>query len=724
MCLISLSFSGCTREAKETSLMPHQGNQEFVRSGSPVGAVGGKASSDSAAITSQEQTEKTIAPKGNMESAQNTQADSPAEIETPAQPVQDTLPVAAVVPDEKQESADTVFKSPKLTDANMANELISVNFDQMDIRTVLKTIGDITGINFVIDDGVQGTVTVMSPTKIRVADLYEFLQSILEVKGYAAVPAGNLVKIVSRAEATKRNLTVRIGSNPSDIPENDTIVTQMLPLTHADAAEVSQIIKPLLSAGAQMSTYPRTNTIVITDTSSNIFHAARVIQQLDRMGAEEKVSVIYLSHASADVVSEQITQIMEKGKSPQAGGGKAASDSQLKISTDSRTNSLLVVANIKDTERIKSLAKQLDVERPRGSNNVHVKYLKNAQAKEAALSLTAALANLKISGAIGNASTQQVYVSADESTNALIITASAQDYEVINEIIEKLDVVRQSVLVEMLIVEISQDSLNEIGVDWATFDQAVQGGVRYFGATNLGVREGYAAGDLEGLVVGAWKKNGSNVTIGAIMNALEKTSGVNILSTPHLLTLNHHKAQFIVGENMPFVTQSRITDTEPQTPTVIKTFEYKDVGITLDITPHISQGGLVRLEIDSQFTKLIESVSAAAAAASLDTPTTAKRQVQTVVSMNDGSTVVIGGLIRDDKVTLHTKIPIVGDIPLIGSLFSFKKDQIQKTNLLMFITPHIVDSQQDLDRLTVEKKQQMNAAVKGIGGEKNNAGGK
>jgi general secretion pathway protein D len=263
----------------------------------------------------------------------------------------------------------------------------------------------------------------------------------------------------------------------------------------------------------------------------------------------------------------------------------------------------------------------------------------------------------------------------------------------------------------MLIVEISQDSLKEIGVDWATLDQAVEGSVRYFGTTNFGVREGFAAGDLEGLVVGAWKKNGSDVTIGTIMHALEKVSGVNILSTPHILTLNHHKAQIIVGENMPFVTQSRITETEPQTPTVIKTFEYKDVGITLEITPHISQGGLVRLEIDSQFTKLVETVSATSTSTSLETPTTAKRQVQTVVSMNDGSTVVIGGLIRDDKVTLHKKIPLVGDIPLIGQLFRFQRDRIQKTNMLIFITPHIVSSQQALDRLTVEKKQQMDSAV-------------
>ena len=184
--------------------------------------------------------------------------------------------------------------------------------------------------------------------------------------------------------------------------------------------------------------------------------------------------------------------------------------------------------------------------------------------------------------------------------------------------------------------------------------------------------------------------------------SLEKTSGVNILSTPHILTSNHNKARIIVGENRPFVIQSRITETDPSTPTVIRTFEYKDVGITLEITPHISQGGLVRLEIDSQFIKLVETVTT-----STDTPTTAKREAQTVVSMNSGSTVIIGGLMRDDKVTIEKKIPLVADIPLIGNLFKFQRDRLQKTNLLIFITPYILDSQQDLEQITQKKKQEM-----------------
>jgi general secretion pathway protein D len=594
---------------------------------------------------------------------------------------------------------------PALNKPGMADELISVNFEQVDIRVVLKTIGDITGINFVVDENVRGSVTLMSPTKIRLGDLYEVLESILEVQGYAAVPAENLVKIVPRADAVKRNLQVRVGSNPAEIPKSDSIVTQIIPLSYADAAEVSQIIQPLLATGSLMATYPRTNSIVITDTSSNIHHIATIIQKLDLTGSKEQVTVFGLEYASAQVLSEQIAHIMQKHKStsPQAARSRNIPriETDIKILPYSRTNSLIVVANAQDTEIIEGLIMQLDIQRPIGTNNVHVVYLNNGQAKDVAESLTAALSNLKIAGALE--ATQPIQVTADEGTNALIIAASAQDYEVLVEIIEKLDIFREQVFVEMLIMEIGEDSLKKIGVDWATLDESVDDSARFFGATNFGPRVDFASGTLEGLAVGMWRGSGSDVRIGAMLHALEKQSGVNILSTPHILTSNHHKAKIIVGESRPFVVQSKITEGDPLTPTMIKTYEYKDVGITMEITPHISQGGLIRLEIKSEFTKLIEDVTSLA----VDTPSTAKREAETVVSMNSGSTVVIGGLIRDDKITIEKKVPFVADIPLVGGLFRFKKDQLQKTNLLIFITPHIMSSQEDLEQMAEEKKEEI-----------------
>ena len=613
-------------------------------------------------------------------------------------------------------SPQPVVNMPLLARQGVADELVSMNFGQADIRAVLKTIGDVTGINFIVDESVRGTVTVMSPTKIRLGQVYQVLESILEVHGYAAVPAGEVVKIIPRAEAAKQNLQVRIGGDPNQIPLNDVLVTQIIPLSYADAAEVGQIIQPLLAAGSQMAAYPRTNSIVITDTSSNIHHIARIIQRLDVKGSKENVTVFALNFASAQALGEQITRIMQKGQSAAVQGARSGAvqqlDAGIKILPDIRTNSIVVVASAQDTRTIAELVKQLDVQRPAGANNVHVVYLKNAQSKEVAESLKAAAANLRITGALEGG--QQIQVTADEGTNALIIAASAQDFEVVAGIVEKLDIVREQVLVEMLIMEVSEDALKEIGIDWATLDQAVEGSVRFFGATSFGPRVDFAEGDLEGLAVGAWKQTGTDkegnpiVSIGPILHALEKQSGVNILSTPHILTSNHHKAKIIVGENIPFVMQSRIAETTDYATTLIKTYEYKDVGISLEITPHISQGGLIRLEINSEFTKLIENVTTS----STDTPTTAKRQAQTVVSMKSGSTVVIGGLIRDDRVMIEKKVPLVGDMPLIGALFKSQRERLQKTNLLIFITPHVMASQDELEAITMQKKQEMELALK------------
>jgi len=625
------------------------------------------------------------------------------------------VPSAETVTAVEQPASVGGVSMPLLDEPGIADEQISVNFDGVDIRTVLKTIGDITGINFVVDDSVRGTVTVMSPTTMRLGRVYEVLQSILEVHGYAAVPAGDVVKIVPKAEATKRNLQVRIGSDPAHIPTDDSIVTQIMPLRYGDATEVAQIIQSFLAADAQMDVYPKTNSIMITDTSSNIHHIATIMQRLDVSSSQEQVAVLGLEYASARVLSEQITRIMQKTKADSARPGRGASlQTEFKILPDLRTNSLIAIASAQDIRTISDLVEQLDIQRPSRADNIHVVYLKNAQAEEVAESLTAALANLRITGTFE--ATQDIQVSADKGTNALVIIAAQQDFEIIAEIIEKLDIVREQVLVEMLIVEVSEDGLKEIGIDWATLDDAVVDNLRAFGTTNFGPRIDFLTGNAQGLSVGAWKKTGSGVGIAAILRALERKSGVNILSTPHILTSNHHKAKIIVGENRPFVMQSRITESDPFTPTVIQTFEYKDVGITLEITPHISQGGLVRLEINSEFTKLLETVT------SLDigTPTTAKRQAETNVTMDSGATAVIGGLIRDDKIKVSEKIPLLGDIPLVGGLFGFHREQLQKTNLLIFITPHVMGSQRDLEHMTEQKKQKMAPVLEQAGRQMEN----
>jgi general secretion pathway protein D len=588
------------------------------------------------------------------------------------------------------------------------DEMVSVNFEQVDIRTVLKSIGQLTAINFIPAAGVTGQVTVMSPTPIRLGAVYGFLQSILDVYGYATIETENAVKVIPKTDAVKRNLKVYIGADPAYIPKTDELITQILPLKYADADEILQIIEPFLSTGTTTATYPRTNSIMITDTAANIHYVAQIVQQLDVEGSKEKVVVIPLTYASAQVLSEQINQILERTQAATtslAAGrirATAPTDKKAKILPDNRTNALIVVAAEPEIETLRGLVAQLDVERPTGNDNVHVVYLKNADANEVARSLDTALIGMKAGGAVDG--TQPIQVTADASTNALIVVASAQDFQVISQIITKLDIVREQVLVEMLILEVTEEALKEIGVDWATMDQAVSNSVRGFGATNLGPRVDFESGTLEGLALGAWKGTGSDIQIGAILQALEKTSGVNILSSSSMVTSNHHEANMVAGESRPFVTGSRITETtDPSAPTVIKQYDYRDVGVTMKITPHVSQAGLIRLNIDGEITKLITAVTSA----SIDTPVTAKRRAQTTVTMKSDATVVIGGLTRDDTTRVEKKLPLLGDLPLLGGLFRYRSEESQKTNLLIFITPHVMNGQDDWVDVSNKKKDQM-----------------
>jgi len=626
------------------------------------------------------------------------------QISTPDETENEPNLASLISPDETFE--DITTQLPTLSDPNLTQTPISINFNQTDIVLVIKTIGDMTGINFIVDESITGNVTVLSNTELPLGELYHFLESILEVKGLAAVPTRDHVKIVPRSGANKRNLLIRIGCDPAQIPQNDSVVTQIMHLKYANADEISSIFQGCLAADAKMDTYRPTNTILLTDTSSNIHRIANIIGQLDVPSAKAKRTVIHLKYASAQALAKQIMEIMEKNKTTFSPPGRPVPASQtqtgVQIQPDPRISALVVVADEQDTNTIKELVRQLDIETPAGSYNFHVVPLYHAQAKEAEQSLRPVLANLRIASA-PNTDSLQGSITADESTNSLIITASAQDFKVLSDIIKQLDIVRENVLVELLIMEVSQDKLLEIGIDWATFDQAVSDGVRGFANTNFGVRVDAVNGESEGLTVGAFKDVGGNTQIGAIINAMETESGVNILSTPHILASNHKKAKIIVGDNIPFVIQTRITESDPSTPTVIKNIDYKDVGVSLEITPHISHKDMIRLVISSQFTQLIDSITGLSA----DTPTTSKRQIDTEISMASGKTVVIGGLIRDDKITIENKIPLIGDIPLIGNLFKFQRDRLQKTNLLLFITPYVLSSQSDLANVTLRKQNEI-----------------
>jgi general secretion pathway protein D len=598
---------------------------------------------------------------------------------------------------------------PFLKDPGAADRLISLDFNQADIRIFIKTVGQLTGINFLVDDKIQGTVTLISPSKIRIGEIYSVFESVLQTKGFAAIPVGSLVKIVPRAEGAKSNVPIRLGCDPDAIPITDSLVTQIIPLQHADVAQVSTVVTSLLSTGGQVVAFPETNTIIVTDASSTIHRVAQIVRGLDIEGSPDNVEVVQLKYASASKTCECITQILQKGpglnrirrlpaSAPSAADVGAAG---VRVLPDERTNSVVIVSSADDGELAKRIIAKLDVERPLEASNIHVIYLEHAEAKDIEKAVSTALAKITVGVPAERSGLFQI--TSDEGTNSLIVVSSPQDYQLVEQMVKKLDTVREQVLIEFQIIEASENVLKELGFDWATLDQAVANSVRGFAFTNLRPRVEMASGDLQGVGVGLWKEVNGQPAIGAILKALEDNSAVNILSTPHVLTSNHQEATITVADNVPYVSQSRVTEYDPATPTAIQTYDFKDVGIILKVCPHVS-GTLVRLRIEATFSKLIQGTTVR----NSETPTTAMREAKTVIAIQSGLTVVIGGLMRDDKEKVEKKVPLLGDLPLLGALFRSTSERLQKTNLLLFITPHVLADQGSLAAMTERKTQEQN----------------
>jgi len=591
-----------------------------------------------------------------------------------------------------------------------SEELVSINFNNVDIRVVVKFVSEVTGKNFLLDEQVRGTVTVISPTKIPVDEVYKVFESILEVKGFTAIPAGKVIKIVPARVAKQSPVSISIGKEAEKIPFEDRIITQLIPLEYADASQILSLLSPLVSPHGNITVYSPTNTLICTDFASNMKKIATIVQTLDKPGARMETTIIPLQYASATEVSQILTQVLESlaGKkesirriTPRArtlptlptGGVSLA-----RIIPEERTNSLIVVANPQDTERIKKLVSQLDKPAPRGKERIQVYYLKNADAEDLAKILTSTPLLKKGKGekrGIG----EEISIVADKSTNSLIISASPQDYEEILKVIEKLDVVRPQVLVEALIADVSMDKLFQLGIEWTTLDKAVEEEVRGFGGTRYSMEAAnlyQRALQMEGLMVGLMKGTTEGVpNIGALLQAYSKDTGFRVLSTPHILTLDNEEAKIVVGQNVPFVTSSRITEQE----TVVRSYEYRDVGIILTITPHINPEGFVKLKIHQTVTNLAPEAMFAEA------PVTAKREAETTVTVKDKSTVVIGGLIRNDKTEVLHKVPVLGDIPVVGVLFRRKETTMERRNLLIFLTPHIIRTPEEAEALKEEKEK-------------------
>lgn len=648
--------------------------------------------------------------------------------------------------------------APGATPAPGADEGLYLNAVDTDVREIIKQISKVTGKNFLVDQSVRGKVTIISEKKMTIEEAYQAFLSALEVLGYTVVNApGDLVKVIPMKEALQNPLPIY----KDDSPITDAFITRIIQMKNISALEMSNAVKTLVSKEGNLFAYPATNTLIITDTGSNIDRLLKIMRELDQEGPSETIDIIPLRFASAKDVAAKITDLYSENQqqagrtgaaAPRRAAGAAARSPELeetpylsKVIADDRTNSVIVLASKRALSKVRELISRLDRKLEAGTDGkIHVHYLKHANAKDLATvlgALTATSVQTSRQAAAGTppggatpgrqvAATEVtaefeggVKIAADENTNALIITATAKDYQTLsNEVINKLDIPRKQVYVEVVIMELTIDKNRTLGVSGQGGGTFSAGGepMLGFGSSLGGTAAGLSAAALSGLAAGVVSQNTTSIpvtnpdgtitnlqipTFGVILNALQTDTNVNILSTPNLLTLDNEEAEIIVGGTQPFPSGTTLTPGGNTTFNVTR----EDVGIKLKMQPQINEGDVVKIKLKQEITSVIPGASEVVLT-SLG-PSTTKRSVETVVAAKDQQTIVIGGLI-DDKVTITTtKVPFLGDIPILGNLFKQKKTTKAKTNILVFLRPYIIRDSKDFLKILQKKVEERNMFV-------------
>jgi general secretion pathway protein D len=611
--------------------------------------------------------------------------------------------------------------APGAPEGKPGEQFVSIDFNNVDISLFIKFMSELTGTNFVVDNAVKGKVTIISPARISLDEAYKVFESVLEVNGFTTVRAGEVVKIIPAPEARTKNITTLLELEKAN-PE-DKVITQLIPLKYADPEEVKRLFTPLVSKNSIILAYAPANTVIITDMQSNIQRLAKILKQIDQPGVGQQISIIALQNADAAKLVTLLTNLFKTTAAPRPQGG-ATADKQPVIVADERTNTVVILANDQDTLRIKNLVALIDKETPRGRGRINVYYCEHASAEDLAKVLQEIPSQQGSAGSVGGAGGAgagassraptavvlgKVQINADKATNSLIVMADKEDYEVMEAVIKKLDIPRAMVYIESLIMEVNAQKSLDIGIRWQLFeDTRINNNKGAYGGGFSG--SSTAASAISGLVNPTGLALGmltepftiggvtvSNIT--AIINAVKTDDDFSILSTPQILTTDNEEARITVGENRPFQTRAT-TDVSGGT---YESFEYRDVGKILKITPHVSEGRNVRLKLSLEVTSL-DRVATATTGLTSTKPVTQKRTIDTTVLVQDNHTIVIGGLIDDSRNNNETKVPGLGDIPLLGWLFKTQSKGDQKTNLYIFLTPRVIKSPAEADRILSEKR--------------------
>ena len=609
---------------------------------------------------------------------------------------------------------------------------ITLNFNNAEIEAVARTIALISGMNVVVDPRVKGTITLVTEKPVsRSVAMAQFLSG-LRLQGFTMVESAGLLKVVPEADAKLQSGAVETSDSAPKGAGGGQIVTQIFKLNFESASNLVAVLRPLISPNNTINANPGNNSLVITDYADNLRRIARIIAVMDVSNATQ-VEVIDLKHAIAVDLAPLVLKLIDSSASASgAAAGTADTSFKTTVIAEPRSNTLVVrAANTARVELVKSLVAKLDqpgLSSNGALGNIHVVYLKNADATKLAATLRAAMGSAATNpqsssnasaNAAAPAATSGGQVQADTATNSLIITAPEPQYRQLREVIERLDARRAQVFVESLIAEVSADRAAEFGIQW----QGVLGknGDSVIGllGTNFGaggknivsLSAGAAAGTVapaRGINIGAAPQTNGIYALGFLARFLEESGAGNVLSTPNLLTLDNEEAKIVIGQNVPFVTgQFTNSNTGNGAVNPFQTIERKDVGLTLKVKPQISENGTVKLTIFQE----VSSVQASTVNAT-NGPTTNKRTIESNVLVEDGSVVVLGGLLQDEFQGSGEKIPGLAELPLIGNLFKSESRGRKKTNLMVFLRPVVVRDGAATERLSLDRYEQMRSGMK------------
>ena len=569
-----------------------------------------------------------------------------------------------------------------------------VNLNDADISAFIGQIADITGKSFVIDPRVKGKVTVVSTETMNTDAVYELFLSVLQVHGYAAVPAGDVIMVV------QQNSVKQQGRDLEDKykRQSQEMVTKVITIKNTPALDLVPILRPLVAKYGHLAGVKSANALIISDHASNINRIEQIIDRLDKSGSEE-LEVIQLKEAWVGNVVTML-QSLDPDKVAQGKGSKSGGAGSIRVVADERSNRLIIKGEKTSRERIRTLIQQLD--KPSYfSGSTKVIRLKYADSKKLAELLKNVMSDSDSGNKDANKAKGKASIHADEELNALVVRAEPSVLKEIDEIIHELDVRRAQVLIESAIVEVTGDVTDSLGFQWAVGDTDNPVAGTNFGnagqslssiATGIATKNPSLS---NGLTVGGFKESNGQIDFGVIIQALESQTNTNLLSTPSIMTLDNQEAEIVVGQNVPFLTGSTSSSSNSNPFTTISR---EDIGVTLKIKPHIHEGNELRLEVEVS----AESVANTTVQGQADLITN-KRKLKTMILAADEETIVLGGLISDDITETESKVPILGDIPLLGWLFKSKSTQHVKRNLMVFLRPTIVLDKQKATTLTHDK---------------------